>query len=231
MTFYGFTNRDEWPPNDEAYTLYGAQAKLLERKLFIPYLRDKKERLKLKNGVLPFGIAFTLEVWNEIHQHQRHQNRSKRRRYHRISQRIEQLKRLDKRQYLINRLQEVIGPDATPTSEILKAEIIREKWFDSHCYGKLPRLDYLIDLLESYCPYFDEICQSCDHNIVVCHTASTTPLTDDEKNHLHSFLSNHFSSSSDWQLFFATTNDLSNEMALQFIVIKTSVIMLHNIPQ
>ena len=228
MTSYGFTNRDEWPPNDTAFSLYGEQAKLLERKLFIPYLRDKTIKQKLKNGELPFGIAFAMDVWNDIHQRQRHQNRSKRRRYHRILQRIEHLKKLDKRQYLINRLQEVLGSDAIPASEILKADAINEKWFDSHCYGKLPRLDYLIDLLENYCPYFDDICQSGNHNIVICYTANTTPVTDDEKNRLHSFLSNHFSPDSNWQLFFVSEKAIPNEMALQFIGINHPA-MLHNI--
>ncbi len=223
MTFYGFTNRDVWPPNNETYTLYGKKAKLLERKLFIPYLRDKTIKQELKNGEIPFGIAFTMEVWNKIHQRQRHQNRSKRRRYHRISQRIELLKKFDKRQHLINRLQAVLGPDATRASEILKAEAINEKWFDSHSYGKLPRLDYLIDLLENYCLYFDEICQYGNRNIVVCYTADTTPVTDDEKIRLRSFLCNHFPPDSNWQLFFAPDNALPNEMALQFIGIKTAI--------
>lgn len=220
MTFYGFTNRDKWPPNNTTVSHYGKQATLLERKLFLPYLRNKIIKQELKKGELPSGIAFTMEVWNEIHQRQRHQNRSKRRRYHRISQRIEHLKKLDKRQHLINRLQAVLGSDAIPASEILKADAINEKGFDSHCYGKLPRLDYLIDLLENYCPYFDKICQSGDHNIVVCYTADTTPVTDDEKIRLSSFLSNHFSPGSNWQLIFATDNTLPNEMALQFIGIK-----------
>lgn len=223
MTFYGFTNRDVWPPNNETYTLYGKKAKLLERKLFIPYLRDKTIKQKFKKGELPFGIAFTMEVWNKIHQRQRHQNRSKCRRYHRIRQRIEQLKTLDKRQHLINRLQAVLGPDATRASEMLKAEAISEKWFDSHSYGKLPRLDYLIDLLENYCLYFDEICQYGNRNIVVCYTADTTPVTDDEKIRLRSFLSNHFPPDSNWQLFFAPDNALPNEMALQFIGVKTAI--------
>ncbi len=100
---------------------------------------------------------------------------------------------------------------------MLKAETITEKWFDSHCYGKLPRLDYIIDLLENYCPYFNEICQSGDHNIVVSYTSDTTSVTDAEKIRLRSFLSNHFSPGSNWQLLFATDNTLSNELALQFI--------------
>ena len=220
MTFYGFTNRDVWPPNNTTFSRYGELAKLLERKLFIPYLRDKTIKQELNKGELPFGIAFTIEVWDEINQRQLHQNRSKRRRYHRIKQRIEHLKKLNKHQHIINRLQEVLGSDAIPASEILKAEALNEKWFNSHCYGKLHRLDYLIDLLENYCPYFDDICQAGDHNIVVCYTADTTPLTDDEKIRVRSFLSNHFSPGSNWQLLFATDNTLPNEMALQFIGIK-----------
>lgn len=223
MTFYGFTKRDEWPPNDETYSHYGERAKLLERKLFIPYLRDKTIKQKLKKRELPFGIAFTMEVWNEIHQRQRHQNRSKRRRYHRISQRIEHLKRLDKHQHLINRLQEVLGSDATLASEILKAEAIREKWFDSHCYGKLPRLDYLIDLLENYCPDFDDICRTGNRTIIVCYTACTTPLSSEEESALSTFLTAHFPPDSDWQLFFASDNTIPNEMALQFISIENSM--------
>lgn len=78
--------------------------------MFIPYLRDKDVKRELKKDELPFGIAFTREVWNKIHLRQKHQNLSKRRRYHRIKHRIDQLKRLDKRPHLINRLQKVIAP-------------------------------------------------------------------------------------------------------------------------
>jgi len=42
MTFYGFTSRDEWPPDDKTFSHYGKQAKLIERKLFIPYLWIKR---------------------------------------------------------------------------------------------------------------------------------------------------------------------------------------------
>lgn len=221
MTFYGFTDRDQWSPVEETYTSYGERAKRLERKLFMPYLRDKDVKRELRNGELPFGVAFTREVWNQIDLRQRHQNRSKRSRFHRIELHIEQLKKLDKRQNLINRLNREIGPDSIPASEILNAEAISEKWFDSHCFGKLPRLDYLIDLLENYCPYFDEICRTGDHNIVVCHAADTTPLTEDEKSRLHSFLSTHFPPQSAWQLHFATDNSIPDEMALQFIGIES----------
>ena len=220
MTFFGFTERDKWSQFDRPLYYYEEQLMSLEGKLYIKYLRDKKLKRQLKKDGMPYGIAFTMEVWNEIRQRQKHQNRSKRRRYYRIRQRIDQLKRLDKRQHLINRLQEVIAPDAIFASEILKTRSINEKWYDSHCYGKLLRLDYIIDLLENYRPYFIEICQSGNHNIVVCNTVDSTPMTEDEKNSLRIFLSNHFLPGSNWQLFFVTASANHDEMALQFIRIR-----------
>ena len=222
-TFYGFTRHRKWVPSYVTYSKFGKQAKCLEQRQYLPYIRDKQRIRKLKKTVMEHGVAFTMEEWNAIHYRQRHQNRSKCKRFHRIEQRIEQLEKLDKRQHLINRLHEAIGRDFTPASEIRKAKSITEEWFESHSYGKLPRLYHLIDLLENYCPYFDEICLSGDHNIIVCYTADTTPLTDVEKIRLRSFLSNHFSPGSNWQLFFASDNTIPNEMALQFIGIKLAI--------
>ncbi len=39
----------------------------LKGKLYIKYLRDKKMKRQLKKDGMPYGIAFTMEVWNEIH--------------------------------------------------------------------------------------------------------------------------------------------------------------------
>ena len=222
-TFYGFTRHRKWEPSFVTYSKFGEQAKRLEHRLYILYLRDKKKIRKLKKELMQHGIVFTMEEWDAIHCRQRHQNRSKRKRSHRIEKRIEQLEQLDKRQHLINRLNEAIGRDWTPDAEILKAESITEEWFESHSYRKLPCLGYIIDLLDNYCTNFDEICRTDAHTIVVCYTADTTPLTDDEKNRLRSFLSNHFSPGSDWQLLFAPDNALPNELALQFIGIKTTI--------
>lgn len=60
-TFYGFTPHKEWKPNEEFYTKYGERAQQLERKLYIPYLRNKKKISELKNFSLPmpFGVAFS----------------------------------------------------------------------------------------------------------------------------------------------------------------------------
>jgi len=219
-TFYGFTRHYKWQPSYLIFSKFGEQAKRIGERQYIPYLRDKKKIRELKNGVKPYGVAFTMEEWDEIYNRHQHQNRSKRKRFHRIEQRIKQLKQLDKRQHLINRLQEAIGFDATPASEILNAVAINEDRFDSHTYGKLPRLDYLIDLLENYSPDFDEICQSGDHNIVVCYTADSTPLSIEEETRLHTSLDKHFPYDSNSQRLFASDNTIPDELALQFIGIK-----------
>lgn len=219
-TYYGFTRHCKWMPSYVTYSKFGQDAKRFEQRLYFPYLRDKQRIRKLKKNVMKLGVAFTMEEWNIIHYRQRHQNRSKRHRYHRISQCIERLKKLDKRQHFIDCLCEAIGNTVIPPSEILNAISITEEWFESHCYGKLPRLDYLIDLLENYCPDFDEICRTGNRTIIVCYTACTTPLSSEEESALSTFLAAHFPPDSDWQLFFASDNTIPNEMALQFIGIK-----------
>lgn len=220
MTFYGFTKRDKWIPSDKTFSHFGVQANHLQQKLYLPYIRDKKTKRQLKKGTRPNRTAFSMDVWDTIAHHRKHQNRSKRKRYHRLLQRIEQLENIDKRQHLIDNLDQRLGRASVPAKEIISADSINEKWFESHCYGKSTRIDYLIDLLSNYCNDFDEICRSADHNILVCYTADTTPLTEEEKQRLHTFLSKHFPPHSNWQLHFAHDPTLPNETALQFIGIK-----------
>lgn len=61
MTFYGFTNRGKWQPNNTPFSHYGEQAKLLERKIFIPYLRNKT----IKQGIKERRIAFWHRLYYE----------------------------------------------------------------------------------------------------------------------------------------------------------------------
>lgn len=222
-TFYGFTRHRKWEPSFVTYSKFGEQAKRLEHRLYIPYLRDKKKIRKLKKELMQHGIVFTMEEWDAIHCRQRHQNRSKRKRFHRIEHRIEQLEKLDKRQHLINRLNVAIGHNRTPASEILNAKSITEEWFESHSYGKQSRLNYIIDLLENYCPDFDKICRTGDNTLIICYTADSTPLSSNEKTTLRNFLASHFSQGFNCQLHFATDPAIPNELALQFIGIKTTI--------
>ena len=219
-TYYGFTRHRKWVPSYLTYSKFGEQAKCVEQRQYLPYLRDKKKIRKLKKTMMAHGVAFTMEEWDTIHHRQQRQNRSKRKRYYRIQKRIERLEKLDKRQHLINRLNEVIGRDRTPDAEILNAKSVTEEWFESHSYGKRPRLDYIIDLLENYCHDFDEICRAGDHTLIVCHTAESTPLSPDEETALHNFLASHFSQGLNWQLHFATDPAIPSELALQFISIE-----------
>lgn len=221
-TFYGFTQHCKWLPSYVTYSKFGEQAKRLEQRQYLPYLRDKKKIHKLKKNVMDYGVAFTMEEWDAIHYRQRHQNRSKRKRFRRIELRIEQLEKLDKRQHLINRLNEAIGPGRTPEAEILNAKSITEEWFESHSYGKQSRLVYIIDLLENYCPDFDDICRTGDRTIVVCYTAESTTISSKEESSLRQFLAAHFPPQYNWQLHFAIDPTIPSELALQFIGIEES---------
>lgn len=76
-TFYGFTPHDRWHPYDESYSKYGALAERLERKQFLPYLRNKKTIRRLSDYSVPcrLVVAFTMEEWDYIHVRLQHQNR------------------------------------------------------------------------------------------------------------------------------------------------------------
>lgn len=110
MTLYGFTRHAEWSPREERFISFGERAERLERRLYLTYIRDKREKQKFKSKEgMPYGIAFSMEIWNRIHYSEKHQNLSKRKRYYRLKKRIASLKRLDKCQNLIDTIHEKCG--------------------------------------------------------------------------------------------------------------------------
>ena len=42
MTFYGFNRHAKWSPREERFTSFGERAEYLERRLYLPYIRDKR---------------------------------------------------------------------------------------------------------------------------------------------------------------------------------------------
>lgn len=187
MTFCGFTKHSAWTPFEQRFTKYGEMAERLERKLYLPYIRDKRVIRELKGKKeMPFGIAFTREVWDRIYYGKKHQNRSKRKRFHRMKMRIAELKRLDKRQHLID---DLIASTAVPKEDIelliMKAGSVREEWRESHVCGKTSRLDYVVDLISNYYPTLDDLCQDCHDVIIVVYTNETEPMTEEEHNQLY----------------------------------------------
>lgn len=187
MTFYGFTRHAKWTPFEQFFTKYGEMAEKLERKLYLPYIRDKRVKRELKGKEeMPCGIAFTREVWDRIHYGKKHQNRSKRKRFHRMKMRIAELKRLDKRQHLIDDLIATTGvPKEDIETLIMKAGSVREEWRESHVCGKPSRVDYVIDLLSNYYPTLDDLCQDCHDVIIVVYTDENEPMTEEEDNQLY----------------------------------------------
>lgn len=225
MTFYGFSRHAGWSPREERFTSFGERAERLERKLYLPYIRDKREkrRLKSKEG-MPFGIAFSMETWERIHHCEKHQNRAKRKRYYRLKKRIAQLKRLDKRQHLIDTIHEKCGfHDPQLESRIMTAGSINETWRDSHVADLANRTNYLEDLLTNYFPTFRDICGSGEELLIAAYTSETTPLTDEEERQLRNVVRS-FEPKVSITFIKGVDNEAKADIALQFIIISSKPI-------
>lgn len=225
MTFYGFTRHAEWSPREKSFTTFGERAELLERRLYLPYIRDKREKRKLKRKEeMPFGIAFSMEIWNRIHHGEKHQNRAKRKRYYRLKKRIAELKRLDKRQHLIDTIHERCGyHDPQLESRIMTAGSINETWRDSHVADLANRTSYLEDLLTNYFPTFRDICESGEELLIVAYTSETAPLTDEEERNLTNMI-HSFDDQIPITFIKGVDDEAKSDIALQFIIISSKPI-------
>lgn len=225
MTFYGFTRHGGWSPREERFTLFGQMAERLERKLYLPYIRDKRENRKLKgHDKMPYGIAFSMEVWNQIHFCEKHQNRAKRKRFYRLKKRIARLKRLDRRQHLIDTLHEKCGfHDVQLEGRIIKAGSIQEMWRDSHVTDLSARAGYLADLLTNYFPTFRDIYDGGEELLIAAYTSENTPLTDNEEQEIRSLIDS-FSKSIPITFIKGTDHEAKADIALQFIIISSTPI-------
>lgn len=225
-TFYGFTPRDRWSPFEECHSKFGIMAKRLERKQYLPYLRDIRAIRKLRDGSgkSRFGIAFSMDVWNEIEFRQQHQNRSKRKRFYRMEKRIKWLQKLDKRQKVIDSLK--CGGVAVPdeiVSTIFNAKTIWENIYESHTFGKSDRVDYLSDLLlnKDYYPNTKTFLNDGDEFICVVYASSEHPLSDEELSRLTELFATYFSGeNTKWQILRATDDDMGSEIALKHLCIE-----------
>ena len=190
MTFYGFSRHERWNPYKEYFTPYGEKAERLERKLYLPYIRDKREKRIVKSKKMPFGISFSFEVWEQIRYGKKHQNRAKRKRYYRLKRRIALLKRLDKRQHLIDTLRQTTDlADSDLEGRIMSTGSIYETWRESHTYGKSLRIEYLEDLFTNYERMLNKPIADCEEMVVVAYTSIDSPLTDEELVRLQALLS------------------------------------------
>lgn len=222
MTFYGFTRHAGWSPREERFTTFGERAELLERRLYLPYIRDKREKRKLKSkDGMPYGIAFSMEIWDRIHHSEKHQNRAKRKRYYRLKKRIAELKRLDKRQHLIDTIHENCGfNDPQLESRIMTAGSIHETWRDSHVADLANRINYLEGLLTNYFPTFRDICEGGEELLVVAYTSETAPLTDEEERQLKNIVRS-FEPNVPVTFIEGVDNEAKADIALQFIIISS----------
>lgn len=225
MTFYGFNRHAEWSPREECFTSFGERAERLERRMYLPYIRDKREKRKLKSmEEMPFGLAFTEKVWKQIHKGKTHQNRAKRKRYYRLKKRIVQLKRLDKRQHLIDTIHEKCGfHEPQLESRIIKAGSINETWRDSHVADLANRTNYLEDLRANYFPTFRDICEGGEELLAVAYTSEESPLTDEEERNLRNMI-HSFDAQIPITFIKGVDDEAQADIAIQFIIISSKPI-------
>lgn len=225
-TFYGFTPHDRWNPFEKFYSKYGEMAERLERRLYLPYLRNKRSIAQLRDYSVSahFAVAFTTEEWDYIHFRQRHQNGAKRKRFHRIEKRIERLHKFDKRQQLIDGLENggvAVSDEIVAT--IFNAKNIFENRYESHTFDKSDRVDYLVDLLlnRDYYPNTKTFLRDGDKFICIVYSPSAHPLTDDELSRLNQLFATYFAGMNvDWQLISAIDDSLGGEIALKHLCIE-----------
>ena len=225
MTFYGFTRHAEWSPREKRFTSFGERAERLERRLYLPYIRNKREKRKLKSkDRISFGIAFSMEIWDRIHHGIKHQNRAKRKRYYRLKRRIAELKRLDKRLHLIDTIHDKCGfHEPQLENRIMTAGSIHETWRDSHVADLANRTNYLEDLLTNYFPTYRDICEGGEELLIVAYTSETAPLTDDEELQLRNIVRS-FEPKVPITFIKGIDNEAKADIALQFIIISSKPI-------
>ncbi len=227
MTFYGFTRHAEWSPREKRFTEFGERAELLERRLYTPYIRDKREKRKLKSKEeMPYGIAFSMEIWDRIHHGEKHQKRAKRKRYYRLKKRIAELKRLDKRQHLIDTIHEKCGfHDQQLEKRIMTAGSVHETWRDSHVRDISLRADYLVELMTKYYPTLENLPEGSEELIIVAYTSKVTPLTDDEERILKNVIQSLNQGNHVRITYLRGTDDEAKEdISLQIIALSSTII-------
>ena len=136
---------------------------------------------------------------------------------------MERLKKLDKRQHLIN---SIIKHTNVPLEmieyQILNAREIYETWRESHVYGKADRIDYITDLLLKFHPILDDLCKDADDIIMVVYSGKESPLTEEEDNRLYTAFEPTFILRDIVPtLIKGTDENLRDEVALQIIAIKS----------
>lgn len=227
MTFYGFTPRctEDFFDNQiihTAFTKYGRMVKQLKIKRDLPYATMPGMREDLKRQMKEEGDCMTYylstEEWDFLAKRRQHLNRSKRKREYRLAKRIEWLKKLDKRQHLLDKISAAIYDlPSTIDSDIFQAGAITETWRESHTYGDSNRVDYILNLL-SLPHVISEILSGNEKTYVCCYTSADSLMSHEEQTHLQAFICNHGKNVS--LLFGTAPNIAPGELALQFIGIR-----------
>lgn len=189
----------------------------------MPYLRNKKEIARLKQCEDDYNGGFSWKVWKEIKCHQEHQNRSKRKRYYRIENRIDYLERMANRDELLANLSEMIGEKVDSLCpQIMNANKMQLVIRESRTYGTTNRIDYLAELITHYNGVLWEEYEDYRDMIVVATTSLQNLATAEEKQALTNLFSEQATKRSiNLKFIHGIEPTLPNaEMNLHIIVVK-----------
>lgn len=174
-------------------------------------------------------MAFADETWDRIHyrQKQGHQNRSKRKRFYRISKRIEDLQRIDRRIGLIGEISAAIGGavDEVLYAQIMSAGAIDECIVKSRAYGTMSRSEYILELMTEYGLLVDYDLAHADSIILIYTSSSATPIDYDSDarpiaSQLKEYVRGYGLEAESVSSLVGTDDTESGEMALRILIVR-----------
>lgn len=222
-TFYGFTSHDRWDPDEgRRETVFSEKIRLLKKRLYLPYARDKALIAYLKGKSSDWETLYNPKTWAAISYRKHHQNGPKRKRLYRMQQSLEwlmkmdtRLRHLEKRRQLIDSLELATGrPLGALADRIINAGAIYEEWRETH--GDANRIGYMIDLLSNYFPTAKDLFSIGEELIIVAHTSPSHPLQKEDERALLEFFET-FRPVNGLHFFRATDDTIGPELHIRFI--------------
>lgn len=196
LTFYGYSqeestaNIEEMSNDDFHDTEYGLMARAIEHKRYMLWAnKEIKKRIReairwyAEQGMTSFGLSE--EDWRYLDKREKHCNRMKRMRDHRLEKRQEHLANLDRCENTVQRLLE--GQSFTHISRQDLAFLFESKErigteFQTRAYDATKRLEYLKELVSNYEAL--TIADLMNRAVIKISTSADSPLTKEEEEYI-----------------------------------------------
>lgn len=196
LTFYGYSQEEstatfeEMGNDDFRDTEYGLMARAIEHKRYMLWAnKEIKKRIResihwyAEQGMTSFGLSE--EDWRYLDKREKHCNRMKRMRDHRLEKRQEHLANLDRCEHTVQRL--LMGQSFTHINRKDLAFLFESKQrigteFQTRAYDAAKRLEYLKELVSKYEAL--TIAEPMNRTAIKISTSSESPLTNEEEEYI-----------------------------------------------